>query len=180
MNIFNLNIIQRIEQDKLSLPLRDKISKILSYEDPFKRANLIGHITASGLVVRDDKALLIFHPYIKRWFQPGGHVDEGESSIEAAIREVYEETGFVCELDPKNIEPIDIDIHEIPANPKKGEDAHLHIDLLYRLRILRHEQSAEDIKYGWFTFKDVESLRIQRALAKLAQAPKASSNSVSS
>lgn len=157
-----------------------RVETILNSDNPFSRKNQGGHITASGLVVRDDKALLIFHPFIQEWFQPGGHIDEGESPVSAAIREVYEETGFVCELDPENIEPIDIDIHEIPVNPKKGEDAHLHIDLLYRLRILRHEQSAEDIKYGWFAFKDVESLRIQRAIARLSQAPKASSNSVSS
>jgi 8-oxo-dGTP pyrophosphatase MutT (NUDIX family) len=143
-----------------------KCEVILASSNPFSRSITQGHITASGLVISDGKALLIFHPYIKRWFQPGGHVDEGESPVDAAIREVYEETGFVCELDPDNQDPIDI--HEIPENPKKSEGAHLHIDLLYRLRVLREEQSLEDIEHKWFAFADVESIRIQRALAKLA------------
>jgi ADP-ribose pyrophosphatase len=141
---------------------------ILASKNPFSRSAIQGHITASGLVVKDDKVLLIFHPYIKRWFQPGGHIDEGESPVEAAIREVYEETGYVCELDSVNQNPIDIDIHEIPENPKKSEGAHLHIDLLFCLRVLRQEQSAEDIECAWFAFGDVESARIQRALGKLA------------
>ena len=144
-----------------------RIKTILNSENPFSRTNLDGHVTASGLVVKDGKALLIFHPYIKRWFQPGGHIDEGDSPIAAAIREVYEETGYVCELDSDSQEPIDIDIHEIPENPKKGEGTHLHIDLLYCLRVVRQEQSAEDIESKWFAFSDIESIRIQRALAKL-------------
>ena len=102
---------------------------ILQSKNPFSRSNRLGHITASGLVIHKNKVLLIFHPYIKRWFQPGGHIDEGELPVDAAIREVYEETGFVCSSDSEVPEILDIDIHEIPANPKKGEGPHLHIDL---------------------------------------------------
>lgn len=144
-----------------------RIKTILNSANPFSRANLVGHITSSGLVINDGKVLLIFHPYIKRWFQPGGHIDKGDSPISAAIREVYEETGYVCELDSASQDPVDIDIHDIPENPKKGEDAHLHINLLYCLRVVRQEQSAEDIEYKWFAFGDIESIRIQRALSKL-------------
>lgn len=141
---------------------------ILQSKNPFSRSNRLGHITASGLVIHENKVLLIFHPYIKRWFQPGGHIDEGELPVDAAIREAYEETGFVCTLDPEFPELIDIDIHEIPANPKKGEGPHLHIDLLYKLKVLRQEKSPEDISCKWFSFDQVESNRIQRALIKLA------------
>ncbi len=86
-------------------------NSILASSNPFSRATIQGHITASGLVVKNGNALLIFHPYIKRWFQPGGHIDEGDSPIEAAIREVCEETGYVCELDSDSQDPVDIDIH---------------------------------------------------------------------
>jgi 8-oxo-dGTP pyrophosphatase MutT (NUDIX family) len=145
----------------------NRVCSILNYENPFKRSNKLGHITASGLVIHNGKVLLIFHPFIKRWFQPGGHIDDGELPIDAAIREVYEETGFVCVPDTLDLEPIDIDIHEIPANPKRGEDAHLHIDLLYCLRISHEEKSTEDLTCAWISFDQVESDRIKRALAKL-------------
>ena len=148
--------------------LNARVEKILNSENRYSRMSQDGHITASGLVIKDEKVLLIFHPYIKQWFQPGGHIDDGESPIEAAIREVYEETGYLCELDSDNQDPVDIDIHEIPENLKKGEGAHLHIDLLYRLKVLQYEQSVEDIKFRWFSFDNVESIRIQRALSKLA------------
>ena len=141
--------------------------KILASENPFSRANRMGHITASGLVIRDGSVLLIFHPYIKQWFQPGGHIDDGEEPIQAAIREVFEETGVVCESLSEFLGPIDIDLHEIPENPKKGEDAHLHIDLLFLLQVIEERESPEDIQKAWVPFKEITSPRIQRALQKL-------------
>ncbi len=144
------------------------IATILESPNPYSRANKVGHITASGLVIRGDKVLLILHPYLKSWLQPGGHIDDGESPVDAAIREVREETGFICALDSNDSKPIDVDIHEIPLNSKKGEVAHLHIDLLYRLKVLREDKPSEDISTAWLPFMQVESARIQRALAKLS------------
>jgi 8-oxo-dGTP pyrophosphatase MutT (NUDIX family) len=145
-----------------------RIRTILNSDNPFSRKNQEGHITASGLVVQDGKVLLIFHPFIQSWFQPGGHIDEGETPIQAAIREVFEETGYLCEIDADTHEPLDIDFHEIPDNPKKGEGPHLHIDLLYKLKVLRHEKSMEDIECRWFALSDIKSVRMQRALKKLS------------
>ena len=54
----------------------ERVYSVLNCENPYKRSNTLGHITASGLVVHDNKVLLIFHPFIKRWFQPGGHIDD--------------------------------------------------------------------------------------------------------
>ena len=141
--------------------------KIASEENPFSRLNVAGHITASGLVIKDDFVLLIYHPYIKQWFQPGGHIDDGERPIEAAIREVYEETGILCESTEGQLDPVDIDLHEIPANPKKGEGAHLHIDLLFVLQVIEERESPEDIQKAWVPFDQITSPRINRALQKL-------------
>lgn len=145
-----------------------RIEMIMGAPNPYSRENLEGHITASGLVIKNNKVLLILHPYIKKWFQPGGHIDEGELPIEAAIREVYEETGLVCMSAIENPDPIDVDVHEIPANSSKNESAHLHIDLLYQLRVLREEEPLEKITKGWFSFDQIESPRIQRAISRLS------------
>lgn len=141
--------------------------KILASENPFSRSTPMGHITASGLVIKDGKALLIFHPHIKQWFQPGGHIDDGEEPIQAAIREVFEEAGAVCEPLSGFLDPVDIDPHEIPANPKKGEGVHLHIDLLFVLEVIEERESPEGIEKAWVPFDRIASSRIQRALQKL-------------
>jgi 8-oxo-dGTP pyrophosphatase MutT (NUDIX family) len=142
--------------------------EILDSENPFSRSNQLGHITASGLVIINDKALVIYHPFIKQWFQPGGHIDEDEDPIQAAIREVFEETGVTCEPLDERFDPIDIDLHEIPANLNKGEARHLHIDLLFVLKVIKEEESPEGIKKAWIPFDQITSPRIQRALQKLA------------
>ncbi|MBU3611467.1 NUDIX hydrolase [Polynucleobacter sp. MG-27-Goln-C1] len=141
--------------------------KILNSESPLSRSNQLGHITASGLVIQDDRVLLIFHPFIKKWFQPGGHIDDGEYPIDAAIREVYEETGVLCRSIEGQLNPIDVDLHEIPANLKKAEGVHLHIDLLFVLKALKEEESSEKIEKAWVPFDQITSPRIQRALQKL-------------
>ncbi|MFI8504508.1 NUDIX domain-containing protein [Streptomyces sp. NPDC085524] len=47
-------------------------------------------------VTEDDRVLLIkrdWDPYEGHWALPGGHVDDGETGLQAAIRELAEETG---------------------------------------------------------------------------------------
>lgn len=97
-----------------------------------------GHLTGSAfLVVRQPRPtlLLIHHPTLARWLQPGGHVEieddlAAHGSLAAtAARELREETGIV--LPPTSFRLIDLDVHAIPANPRKGEPAHLHLDCRY-------------------------------------------------
>ena len=122
--------------------------EILSSKNPSSRSNTLGHITASGLVINNDKVLLVFHPYVRRWLQLGGHIDAGETPIDAAIREVYEETGLVCELAAGSCDPLDIDVHIIPSNPSKGEEEHLHIDLLFLLKVIKEDIPLEEIEFN--------------------------------
>ncbi len=56
------------------------------------------------MVRRGDQVLLAQRSkggYIGRWGFPGGHVERGETVIEAAIRELREETGVVA--DPQGV-----------------------------------------------------------------------------
>jgi 8-oxo-dGTP pyrophosphatase MutT (NUDIX family) len=162
-----MSIIDRIYDVALHSQFKSACNKVISSNNPYSRSTEAGHITASGLVIKDGEALLIFHPYIKQWFQPGGHIDDGEEPIQAAICEVFEETGVVCESLAGFLHPIDIDLHEIPANPKKGEGVHLHIDLLFVLQVIGERDSPEDIQKAWVPFDQITSPRIQRALQKL-------------
>jgi ADP-ribose pyrophosphatase YjhB (NUDIX family) len=115
---------------------RDTVQRSLeilgNVPDILARSSFPAHVTASVLIVQGDALLTIWHPYLKAWIQPGGHVDPGETVVDAALREAREETGFDCELiEP---EPFDIDCLFVPANPKKGEPEHWHIDFRYLMR----------------------------------------------
>jgi 8-oxo-dGTP pyrophosphatase MutT (NUDIX family) len=107
--------------------------------DPFSRTHMQGHITTSGLVYDGaaDKVLLIHHRTLNRWLQPGGHHEGLDRLDVSAAREVEEETGVPLRS-PGARSPdaplIDIDSHAIPANPAKGEGAHVHHDFLYLFR----------------------------------------------
>lgn len=103
--------------------------------DAHLRSQLDGHLTGSGFVLdaARERLLLLHHARLGRWLQPGGH-GEGELDPRAiALREIEEETG----LGPGDLEPfpdeglLDVDVHPIPENPKRGEPAHVHLDLRY-------------------------------------------------
>ncbi|MGX8774363.1 MAG: NUDIX domain-containing protein [Bacillota bacterium] len=48
----------------------------------------------------DNRILMVRHDHPERtvWMVPGGSIDEEESSAQAAVREVFEETGFKVEI----------------------------------------------------------------------------------
>jgi 8-oxo-dGTP diphosphatase len=53
---------------------------------------------AGGVVERDGKIAVVHRPRYDDWSLPKGKLDPGETSEEAALREVWEETGLRCEL----------------------------------------------------------------------------------
>jgi len=54
--------------------------------------------SAGGIVVKDGKVLVTQHSKHKGWDFPKGHIEIGESSEIAALREVAEETGVKAEI----------------------------------------------------------------------------------
>jgi 8-oxo-dGTP pyrophosphatase MutT (NUDIX family) len=57
------------------------------------RPRVVRQHSAGGLVVRDARVLLIATAGGSRWQLPKGRLEEGETSEQAAVREVREETG---------------------------------------------------------------------------------------
>ena len=117
-------------------PLIERISDVLgrTQGDILARSSVPGHITASVLILQGESLLTIWHPHLQAWIQPGGHVDPGETVLQAALREAREETGLVCEIVQDDGLPYDIDCLPVPENPRKGEPEHWHIDFRYLLR----------------------------------------------
>ena len=64
---------------------------------------MTNEFSSGGIVYKDDHFLLVENarmknPEEKWWGFPKGHLEEGESNEEAAIREVEEETGIKSEI----------------------------------------------------------------------------------
>ena len=50
--------------------------------------------TAGGIVLNKDGLVLVVSQNGNSWSLPKGHIDEGEDKLQAAIREIYEESGI--------------------------------------------------------------------------------------
>ena len=59
---------------------------------------------AGGVVVRDERVVVVHRPRYDDWSLPKGKLDKGESFEDAALREIEEETGLRCRLGPE-LEP---------------------------------------------------------------------------
>ena len=99
----------------------------------------VRHFTATGFVVHGNRILLHWHPKVRAWLPPGGHVEENEDPVQAVQREVCEETGIQVQVFPTGQDlgldyptqiqpPFTImieDIYDLEAG------YHQHIDMIY-------------------------------------------------
>lgn len=130
-----------------------------------------GHLTASAIVVDPTRTrtLLVHHDKLDRWLQPGGHFEPGETQpVEAAAREVREETGLVTTWPGALPRLLDVDVHPIPARGQ--EPAHYHYDLRYLLVATTDgaEAAAGDGARAvrWVTLEEAEALDLDPALRR--------------
>lgn len=84
------------------------------------------HVTASAVVIGPRGTVLHLHKRLKRWMQPGGHIDSGESPPDAARREATEELGLEVAHPEDGPRLINVDVHEAALG-------HVHLDLRYLL-----------------------------------------------
>jgi len=112
------------------------------------------HVTGSGIVVGPRGVVLLEHKRLGIWLQPGGHIDQGETPWDAALRESREETGlhvsFAGPLDTDGVPAlIHVDVHE-------GGRGHTHLDLRYVIDggdADPNPPEGESQLIDWFTWK---------------------------
>lgn len=84
------------------------------------------HVTASALIVGPRGIVLHRHKVLGTWVAPGGHIDPGEASSEAVVREASEETGLTVRHPDGVPNLVHVDVHP-------GPRGHTHLDLRYVL-----------------------------------------------
>ena len=118
------------------------------------------HFTVAVFVLWEGKVLLHLHRKLGMWLPPGGHIERDELPDEAAVREVFEETGVEVELVGERREDVDdpVQLHR-PAGVQLENigPGHQHIDLIYFARPRGPTQISahfEKDQVGWYGPED--------------------------
>lgn len=112
-----------------------------------------------------DRVLLLLHKKLNSWLPPGGHIEEGELTHEAALREVREEAGIDIEFiygtanvnDPEDKRarmlphPLFVQLEDVGG--------HYHEDFVYLSRAKSNViANNEGHSMGWFTLEEAMNL----------------------
>jgi len=140
-------------------------------ETCFDRNLRMGHLTGSAWIVDQDRshALLTHHARLDIWVQPGGHVENDPDMLNAAWREAREESGL------NNVRPIydhifDVDVHQIPENPK--DPAHLHFDIRFLFEADRDAEltvTAESKSLRWIALDKITEITQEESVLRMVR-----------
>ncbi len=129
---------------------RDSIVAFLDAFDqlsePFSETADKVHVTASAIVVGSRGVVLHRHKRLNMWLQPGGHIDAGETPVQAAVREAAEETGLPVSLADPAGPLLHVDVHPGPRQ-------HTHLDVRYLLHAPDQRPAppdGESQEVSWF------------------------------
>lgn len=114
-----------------------------------------------ALVIRDKddylEILLVkrrYNPFKGMWSIPGGHVEPGEPILEAARRELTEETGI-------DAEPIGIiHVHELVTEGHNGLTHYVLIDVLMKYRGGEPRAGSDALDAKFVRYEDVFELEL--------------------
>ncbi|MET0713604.1 MAG: NUDIX hydrolase [Mycetocola sp.] len=120
-------------------------------------------VAAYGVIIDGDRILLAHWREHGRsgWTLPGGGIDPGEDPADAAVREIFEETGYTAELDDL------LGISSFVAQPEDrltpGATEALHgLRIIYRAHVtggeLTHEIDGSTDQAAWHPLADIPSL----------------------
>jgi 8-oxo-dGTP pyrophosphatase MutT (NUDIX family) len=134
------------DQDRLRA---DYLEFLDAHEDAMLRSCVPGHLTASALVLREDRSevLLTLHPKFDRWLQTGGHCEPGDATLrEAAGREAREESGIDSLV--VSAEPVRLDRHRVGCH---GGSWHLDVQYVAIAPTgAEHVRSEESLDLRWW------------------------------
>jgi 8-oxo-dGTP pyrophosphatase MutT (NUDIX family) len=93
--------------------------------------------------------LLVYHQK-GHWAFPKGHAEESESPLEAAIRELREETNLQADIQPDSPELIEKYWFTTPEGEKVSKTVTFFLGLIHNPEVVIQEVEIQD--YAWLTF----------------------------
>jgi 8-oxo-dGTP diphosphatase len=120
-------------------------------------------IAAYGVIIEDGRILLAHWREYGRsgWTLPGGGIDPGEDPADAAVREIFEETGYTAELD--GLLGVSSFVAQAEDRLTPGATEALHgLRIIYRAHVtggeLTHEIGGSTDQAAWHPLSAVPSL----------------------
>lgn len=167
-------IISLVEQhtafdEQEQLDVAAVLSFLNKYEDCFSRANLKGQISVSAFVVTEDfeQLVMVHHKKIGKWFQPGGHTEPEDVSVEAAARrEVEEETGLV-DIQRVGNGIFDIYVHIIAEHNRVPEHTHYGIRFLFTTKDTKLFINTESNHIAWVDVQKMHEHNSEAAMFRV-------------
>lgn len=151
-------LLSQLEQFSPASSVEEKhLSRIIElisqneYENITEKTRGDHHLTASAIISSKLGVLLHFHKRVKKWLQPGGHIDLGETPLITVQRETLEETGLNPIFEPTIF---DLDIHDTGYG-------HIHYDIRYLGwcdDTNFNPPTDESQKVAWFSYSAAEQV----------------------
>lgn len=109
-----------------------------------KSCGVIPYCIAGG----ETKYLIVYEQFSQCWSLPKGHMEAGETEVETALRELFEETGLTAELDTSDTASI-----EYPISPRSRKQV---IFFLGAVRGTPRARDGEIEKYKWVKAEELK------------------------
>jgi ADP-ribose pyrophosphatase YjhB (NUDIX family) len=122
--------------------------------------------TVEVYIVHANKVLLRIHDKHKIWLSIGGHVELNEDPIEAAYREVKEESGLVIRIIGTHLpDSGEGDKDLIPPlflNRNRVSNSHEHVTLIYAAIAeetnIQPQDGEKETEFKWFTEEELDDI----------------------
>ena len=124
------------------------------------------HFCASAFIInpKNKKILLVKHSDYDKWLQPGGHIEDDETPEEAAVREVYEETGLKITLIGEHFPREEDLIRPLGVQCNRKQDGNRYIDIIYAAKPnsdnIELKINDESTEIGWFSRNELDRMPV--------------------
>ena len=117
---------------------------------------------AGGIIINQLNKIAIVNQNHDSWSLPKGHIDRGETAIDAAIREIYEETGIINPTLIKKVGVYERYRIGLDGNDDLSELKRIHIFLFKSTQKILKPIDKNNPEAKWIDIKEVENYLTHR------------------